>query len=313
MGVLQRLKERSTHAPSLAFVTPTGHRIGPIRLGRPRGEDVEIPRADLAAILCQAAQDDVEFLFGDSITALDADVGGVNVTFARSSQRRFDLLIGADGLHSTVRALVFGPETRFVRPLGLYIATMSLGRAAADPDTVLMYNRPGKSLTVHPVLGTAGVGFIFRAPSHPAGDYRDVRIQKRVVLNAYGGNNWNVPELPNLPDQVYAAEDLYFDSISQVRMPKWSRGRVALLGDAASCVSLFGDGSSLAMTGAFTLAEFLAACPGDPVTALLRYESRHRKVAKSRQHGHALAAHWLVPATRAGLIARNHSARLLPG
>ena len=313
MGVLERLKERSTRAPDLALVTPPGHRIGPIRLGRPRGDDVEIPRADLANILCQAAQDDVEFLFGNSITALTTELSAVNVSFERSEPRRYDLVIGADGLHSRVRELVFGPEERFVRPLGLYIATMSLGQAAANPDAVLMYNRPGRSLTIHPVLGTAGVGFIFRAPPHPPSNYRDPQNQKRVVLNTYDGIDWNVPELPDLHGQVSAADDLYFDAISQVTMPRWSSGRVGLLGDAASCVSLFGDGSSLAMQGAFTLADALAESPHDPATALLRYESSHRKTSRSRQRGHTLAAHWLVPATRAGLFTRNQTARLLPG
>jgi 2-polyprenyl-6-methoxyphenol hydroxylase-like FAD-dependent oxidoreductase len=313
MGVLERLKERGTRAPDLALVTPAGERIGPIRLGRPRGDDVEIPRADLAGILYEAGQEDVEFLFGDTITALDAETGGVNVAFARSRPRRFDLVVGADGLHSRVRELVFGPEDRFVRPLGLYIATMSLGRAAEDPEAVLMYNRPGRSLTVHPVLGTAGVGFIFRAPPHQPADYRDLRDQKRVVLNAYDGMDWKVPELPALREQVSTADDLYFDAVSEVRMPRWSWGGVGLLGDAASCVSLFGDGSSLAMQGAFTLAGFLAESRHDPVTALLRYESSHRKTSRSRQRGYRLAAHWLVPATRAGLLARNQAARLLPG
>lgn len=226
MGVRDRLKERSTRAPDLALIAPAGHRIGPIRLGRPRGDDVEIPRADLAGILCEAAQDDGEFLFGDSITALSAEPSGVNVAFAWNQPRLFDLVIGADGLHSRVREQVFGPEDRFVRPLGLYIATMSLRRAAMNPDAVLMYNRPGRSLTVHPVLGTAGIGFIFRAPPHPPDNYRDPQNQKRVVLNAYDGMDWNVPELPDLHEQVSAADDLYFDAISQVNMPRWSPGGV---------------------------------------------------------------------------------------
>jgi 2-polyprenyl-6-methoxyphenol hydroxylase-like FAD-dependent oxidoreductase len=283
-----------------------------MRLGRPRGDDVEIPRADLAAILCEAAWDDAEFLFDDTITALRADYGGVDVTFERTAPRRFDLVVGADGLHSTVRALAFGPETGFVRHLGLYVATLSLGRPAVDPETVLMYNQPGLSLTVHPLRGTAGAGFIFRAPACPGLDYRDPETQKRIILDAYAPHAWSVPELPDLRGQVRAAEDLYFDSVSQVRLPSWSRGRVTLLGDAASCVSLLGDGSSLAMTGATTLAEALVATPDDPITALRGYESRHRKLVNSRQRGHVLAAALLVPATRTGLTARNLAAHLLP-
>ncbi|MDQ0731063.1 FAD-dependent monooxygenase [Arthrobacter sp. B1I2] len=313
MGILPRLQAAATQAPGLTFVTQSGHRIGPLRLGRPRGDDVEVPRADLAAILCEAAADGTEFLFGDSITALHQDDGGVDVTFEHSAPRRFHLVVGADGLHSTVRGLAFGPEADYVRPLGLYIATLSLGQPAADPTTVLMYNQPGLSLTIHPVRGTAGAGFIFRGPKHPGAEYRDPEAQRRIVAGAYTRYVWPVPELPDLPDQVRGAQDLYFDAVSRVRLPGWSRGRVALLADAASCVSLFGDGSSLAMVGAATLAEELSAAPGDPALALRRYESRHRRAVNARQRGYRLGAAILVPATRAGLTARNLTARLLPG
>ncbi|ASN51047.1 FAD-dependent monooxygenase [Sinomonas sp. R1AF57] len=312
MGILGRLRDAATHAPALAFVTPSGGRIGPMRLGRPRGDDVEVPRADLASVLIEAAHDGTEFLFGDSVTGLHADSSGVDAVFAHAAPRRFDVVVGADGLHSTVRALAFGPETNFAKPLGLYIATMSLGRPADDPGTVLMYNQPGRSLTVHPVRGTAGAGFIFRGPPMPSSDYRGIDVQQRIVLDAYTGHRWAVPELPDLEGQVGAARDLYFDAVSRVRMPCWSRGRITLLGDAASCVSLFGDGSSMAMLGAVTLAEALAGSPGDPAVALRRYESRHRKVVGSRQLGYPLAAALLVPSTRAGLAGRNLAARMFP-
>lgn len=312
MGILPRLQEAATKAPGLTFVTPSGDRVGPSRLGRPRGDDVEIPRADLASILCDAARDGTEFLFGDSVTAVQAHDAGVDVSFEHAAPRRFDLVVGADGLHSTVRALVFGPEATFVRPLGLYIATLSLGRQAADPGNVLMYNRPGLSLTIHPVRGTAGAAFIFRGPRHPGAEYRDSEAQRKLVLDAYCRYDWQVPELPDLRGQVEGAGDLYFDAVSQVRLPAWSKGRVALLGDAASCVSLFGDGSSMAIIGAATLAGALTETPTDPVTALRRYESRHRKLAASRQRSYRLGAAVLVPATHAGLTARNLAARLIP-
>jgi 2-polyprenyl-6-methoxyphenol hydroxylase-like FAD-dependent oxidoreductase len=313
MGVLASLHEAATSAPDLAFVSPSGRRIGPMRLGRPRGEDVEIPRADLAAILTRAAQDDAEFLFDESITTLDANDDGVDVSFEHAAPRRFDLVVGADGLHSKVRDVAFGPEIRFVRHLGLYIATLSLGRPAADPRTVLMYNQPGLSLTIHPVRGTAGAGFIFRDKERPGLDYNDPETQRRVIVDAYAKHVWPVPELPDLERQVRDAEDLYFDSICRVHLPGWSRGRITLLGDAASCVSLFGDGSSLAMIGATTLAAALATAPGDVPAALRRYESRHRRLVNSRQRGYSLAAGLLVPSTRAGLTLRNLAARLLPG
>ncbi|MGQ0839533.1 MAG: FAD-dependent monooxygenase [Actinokineospora sp.] len=312
MGILPRLRDAATHATGFAFVTASGRRIGPLRLGRPRGDEVEVPRDDLAAILSDAARDNAEFLFGDSITALRQDTGGVDVTFQRAAPRRFDLVVGADGLHSTVRTLVFGPETGFVHHLGLYIATLPLGRPAADPTTILMYNAPGRSLTVHPGRGNAGAAFIFRGPSLPELDHRDVEAHKRIILDAYAGDRWQPPVLPELLDRLRAADDLYFDSISQVQVPAWSRGRVTLLGDAASCVSLFGDGSSLAMIGATTLAETLAATPHDHAAAFHTYETRHRKASNPRQRGHVLAAALLVPATHTGLTARNLTTRLLP-
>ncbi|MGH3168124.1 MAG: hypothetical protein ACRDN0_19855 [Trebonia sp.] len=140
----------------------------------------------------------------------------------------------------------------------MYVATLPLGYSAADPSTVLMYNLPGRSVSVHPVNGNAMAAFIFRSPALPGLDNRDVAACKQIVLDAYRGGGW---ELPRLLDRLSAADDLYFDSVSRVRLMAWSQGRVALLGDAVSCMSLFGNGSSLAVTGAETLARALDVTP----------------------------------------------------
>jgi 2-polyprenyl-6-methoxyphenol hydroxylase-like FAD-dependent oxidoreductase len=118
--------------------------------------------------------------------------------------------------------------------------------------------------------------------------------------------------LGRLLDRVRLADDLFFDSVSQVRLPTWSHGRVAVLGDAASCVSLFGDGSSLAMSGAYTLAEQLAGSPGDHAAALRRYEAAHRVLVEPKLNGVARAGAMMVPATRAGIVARDLALRLWP-
>jgi 2-polyprenyl-6-methoxyphenol hydroxylase-like FAD-dependent oxidoreductase len=309
MGVLPRLREAATSVSGLAFVTASGRRLGSLALGRPRDGDVEVPRADLAAIMSDAARDHAEFLLGDSITALRQDSGGVDVTFSRAAPRRFDLVVGADGLHSAVRRLVFGPASSYVRHLGMYVATLPLGRAATDPGTVLMYNMPGRSVSVHPANGNAMAAFIFRGPAIPGLSHHDTAACKQVVLDAYRGGAW---ELPDLLGQLSAADDLYFDSVSQVRMPTWSHGRVTLLGDAASCMSLFGNGSSLAITGAATLAQALDATPGDHATAFRAYETRHRARVKPAQRGYTIAGALLVPATRAGITVRDLAVRLLP-
>ena len=309
MGVLPRLREVATRVSGLAFVTASGRRIGQVPAGKPDGAEVEVPRAELAAILYEAAREQAEFVFDDSITALHPDADGVDVTFAKGTPRRFDLVVGADGLHSAVRRMVFGPESAYVRHLGMYVATLQLGYRAADPGTVLMYNMPGRSASVHPVNGNAMAAFIFRGAAIPGLDNRDTAACKQIVLDAYRGGGW---EVPGLLDRVRAADDLYFDSVSRVRLPAWSQGRVALLGDAASCMSLFGNGSSLAITGAATLARALDATPDDHATAFRAYEAEHRVRVRPTQRGRLIAGALLVPATRAGITARDLVVRLLP-
>jgi 2-polyprenyl-6-methoxyphenol hydroxylase-like FAD-dependent oxidoreductase len=173
MGVLPRLREAATSVSGMAFVTASGRRLGRLAVGRTDGTELEVPRADLAAVMYDAARERAEFLFGDSIAALRQDAHGVDVTFDKGAPRRFDLVVGADGLHSAVRRLVFGPASGYLRHLGMYVATHQLGYAAADPSTVLMYNLPGRSVSVHPVNGNAMAAFIFRSPAIGGLDNRD--------------------------------------------------------------------------------------------------------------------------------------------
>jgi 2-polyprenyl-6-methoxyphenol hydroxylase-like FAD-dependent oxidoreductase len=308
MGVLPRLRESATHATAMSLVNDAGRRVArvPMPASRDGSREVELPRGALAAGLYEAARDHAEFLFDEAVVALRPDDGGVEVTFDRADARRFDLVVGADGLHSAVRRLAFAPERDVVRHMGVYVATVSLGRPAERPREVILYNTPGRLVSIHPARGEALAAFIFRGPAIPGFDYRDIDRHKRLVAEAYAGAGWQVPDLLA---RVDAADDLYFDSVSHVRLASWSRGPVALLGDAASCVSLFGDGSSLAMAGAFTLAEELAGTPDDPAAAFGRYETRHRRLVEPKQRGVGRAAALLVPKTRAGIAVRNLVAR----
>lgn len=309
MGVLPRLRDVATRAPNLAVVTAAGHRIGPSTLGRPRGAELEVLRSDLATILQDAAGAESEFLFNDSITTLRQDSAGVDVTFDHAAPRRFDLVIGADGLHSAVRALAFAPEADCVRHLGIYVATMLFGHPADDPDTVLLHNMPGRLVAVHPARGNAGAAFIFRSPAVAGLDHRDTARCKQVVVDAYQHGTWKIPELL---ERLRETTDLYFDAVSQVHLPSWSRGRVALVGDAAASVSLFGDGSTMAMIAARTLADALAGNPNDHGRAFRAYETRHRKLARAQRRSFSTGAAILVPATRTGVAVRNLAVRLLP-
>jgi 2-polyprenyl-6-methoxyphenol hydroxylase-like FAD-dependent oxidoreductase len=309
MGIMPRLREAATTATAMSVVDDRGRQLARVRMPSAggTGAEVEIPRGDLATVLFDAARDDAEVLFDDTTVTLAQDGDGVDVTFDRAGPRRFDLVVGADGLHSVTRRAAFGPESEFVEHLGIYVATVPMGEPSDHPHDVLMYNTPGRLVSIHPSRGNALAAFIFRSPAIADFDYRDMAQHKRIVTEAYAGAGWRVPELL---DRLAKADDIYFDSVSVVRVPSWARGRVALLGDAASCVSLFGDGSCLAMAGAFTLAEALAATT-DHDTALRRYETVHRRLVQPRQRRVNRAAGLLIPKTRLGIAARNLVARLV--
>jgi 2-polyprenyl-6-methoxyphenol hydroxylase-like FAD-dependent oxidoreductase len=299
MGVMQRIREAGTGVREMVFVNARGRGVSRVDMSTTWAEpgDVELARGDLAAILRDAVPDDVAFEFGNTVTVLVQDTDGVTAEFASGPARRFDVVIGADGAHSGVRALAFGPEADYVKHLGVYVATLPLdGETGTD---LVIYNTPGRAVAIHPAGGRPGAAFMFRAPQIPHFDRSDLDQHKWLLCAAYAGAGWRVPELL---DRVRVADDLYFDSVSRVEVPTWSSGRVGLVGDAASCVSLFGDGSSLAMTGAFTLADAL----GDDILAGLRcYEARHRPQRAAKENSVTLAVRLLIPATTAGIAVRN--------
>ena len=312
MGVIPRLREAATTVKAMRLVDARGRRRARIPMSAAGSGEIEVPRADLAAILYGAARDHAEFVFDDSIASLTQDPGGVDVTFERSAPRRFDLVVGADGLHSTVRRLAFGPEESFVRHLGVFVATTKLGNTEPvdHPDEVLLYNIPGRMISVHPSRGDALLAFIFRGRPIPGFDHRDTAQHRRVLLDAYAKDrSWLVPEFL---ERVRETDDLYFDSVSKVVLPSWTTGRITLLGDSAASVSLFGDGSSMAIVGARALADALAGT-ADPATALRRYEQEHRRHTDPKGRTARLAAAMMIPRTRPGLAFRNAAAPVLLG
>ncbi|GAA4586196.1 FAD-dependent monooxygenase [Planotetraspora phitsanulokensis] len=311
MGIMSRLRDVATQATAMRVVDASGRQVARVAMRASRSaagnREVELPRGDLAAALYESARDDAEFLFDDTIVSMRQDEHGVDVIFDHAPPRRFDLVIGADGLHSTVRRLAFGPEAGFVRHMGVYVATMPLDGVVDHPHDVVLFNTPGRLVSVHPSRGQALAAFIFRGPAIAGFDHRDTEQHRRIVTEAYADAGWRVPELLG---RLRKTEDLYFDSVSQVRLPTWAQGRIALLGDAASCVSLFGDGSSLAMAGAHTLAEALARTT-DHAEAFRRYETGHRTLVGPKQRNIGRAAGLLIPRTRLGIAARNLTARVL--
>ncbi|WP_410652246.1 FAD-dependent monooxygenase [Amycolatopsis sp. cmx-4-54] len=309
MGILPRLRELATRNRSLTLLDPAGERV--LRLPTSSGGSpaVEVTRADLSEVLHRSARDDAEFVFDDTVTALEQDEGGADVTFRRSAPRRFDLVVGTDGMHSTIRRLVFGPERQFVSDLGLYGATVPLEPGAIDdPSELTMLTVPNRMLVVHPSRTTPLAIFTFRAARPACHDRKNIALHKQIVADTYAGVRWRAPEL------VAAYLDHpapFFDPLTTVRMPSWSRGRVVLVGDAAAATALLGDGSSMAMAGASALAEELAAHHGDHARAFATYESRLRREVRPRQRRVGLLSRLMVPSTRPGLVVRNTVGRAI--
>src|SRR5262249_10784537 len=242
----------------------------------------------------------------DGISSLTPDDNGVEVTFERGAARRFDFVVGADGLHSVVRRLTFGPENRFVHHAGLYVATLRLDVPLDDHRVVLIYNAPGRMVALHPCGGKPGAAFIFRHAALIALDSWDTDSHRRLLADTYARDGWRVPELL---EHAATASDIYFDAVSRVQIAPWHRGRAVLVGDAASCLSLLGDGSTLAMIAAATLARVLGE-ERDLNAAFTRYEAQHQRHVDQRRRAFGLAAAFLVPKTTLGIAARNAVTRL---
>ncbi|HZZ87472.1 MAG TPA: FAD-dependent monooxygenase [Caulobacteraceae bacterium] len=252
-------------------------------------------------------------MFGDEIAALQERPDGVAVEFKLGSERRYDLVVGADGLHSGVRRLAFGPEEPFEHHLGYAVAAFEVeGYRPRDEDAYMMYCRPGRMVGRFTMRDQRTL-FLLIFADESAALPATLEQQKAMLRERYGGARWECPEIL---DRLDRAEALYLDRISQIRMPTWSRGRVALVGDAAFCVSLAaGQGSALAMISAYVLAGELADANGRHDEAFSKYEARLRAYVELKQRGAQRFAAALAPRTALGLWFRNQvmSAFALPG
>ncbi|NUW38209.1 FAD-dependent monooxygenase [Nonomuraea sp. SMC257] len=284
MGILEQVLAKRTQMLGMSMVDRDGNETmrtteHTISAGRLDGDDVEIMREDLVAIVAAAAGG-AQTIYGDSISALEQDADGVDVTFERGGRRRFDYVVGADGLHSNVRALAFGEESRFVRHLGMYVSIYSAPNFL-DLDRWQIWHREGDAgygVYSAPGNATIRVNAGFGAEQPIAFDHRDVEAQKRLVEEHCSALGW---ETPRLMKAMWEADDFYFDAAAQIHMDHWSTGRVTLLGDAGYCASLFsGQGTSLAMVGAYVLAQELGA---DRRGAFDRYEERMRTFVRLNQ------------------------------
>ncbi|MGE2734470.1 FAD-dependent monooxygenase [Mycolicibacterium vaccae] len=262
MGVYDAVSaQRYRHVP-LDVLAPSGRRMYTVDLRNALissgSGDVEIARGSLGEILQQASAGRVDYVFGDSVTAVTHVGHGVDIEFACGPSRRADVLIGADGIHSNVRALTFGAEERFVHHLGSYVAVWDLTSEMFPPGSGVLYSHAGRTLVLErPTDGGATRVFLtFHDPGAEIRDLHDTEQVHAVLRTAFAQDHW---QTARIVDSLPEAAGVYFDAVSQVRMPSWSRGRVALVGDAAYAPAfLSGQGTSLAIAGAYVLAGELA-------------------------------------------------------
>lgn len=244
--------------------------------------EIEILRGDLSQLLYDATHADVEYVFGDRIAEVTQDADGVDVVFASGGRRRFDLVVGAEGLHSALRATVFGPREQFVRHLGLGLAFFTVPNEFGIDGWLIDHQHAGRWAGLRPSGDpSTAIAMMSFPASEVAIDHRDLAAQKQLLREQMAGFGW---ETERILTHLDASPDFYLDQVAQVVMDRWWNGRIGLLGDAAFCASpMSGAGTGMALLGAYLLAGELAAAGWDPETGFARYQERMQACVEANQ------------------------------
>ena len=311
MGVIDAIRAIGYQVREVRLVDRRGRKRGGVDVDvfdRLTGDRfTSVRRSDISATMFHAVEGKVESIFGDSVAGIEERASGVRVRFDHAAEREVDLVIGADGLHSRVRSLAFGPESDFETSLGYHVAAFeAVGYRPRDELVFVSHTLPGRQISRFSMRDDRTLFlFIFRDElMTPAA--RTPTSQLRHVFRDAG---W---EWPGIEAELERASDIYFDSVSQIHMDHWTKGRVALVGDAAACVSLMaGEGTGLAIAEAYVLAGELNTCGGDVAAAFARYESRLMPFVRKKQASAAKFASTFAPRTSAGIFFRNQVTRLM--
>jgi 2-polyprenyl-6-methoxyphenol hydroxylase-like FAD-dependent oxidoreductase len=317
MGLLPEISRQGYMLREVRVVNRNGKRVS----GFPaeafsrmtHGRYVSLPRGDLAAAIFGTIEGEVECIFGDSVDRIEQTENGVQVAFASGDTQEFDLVVGADGLHSRVRELVFGAENQFEKYLGYKAAAFGIkGYRPRDELVYVMYTEVGRQVGRF-AMRDDNTMFLFTFADEEVAGPGDVHGQKALLRKRFGTSGC---ECPKILDALDAAEDVYFDRVSQIRMnPQqglWTRGRVTLIGDAASCVSLLaGQGAALAMVAAYILAGELHQCRGDYIKAFRGYQDRFGPFVLGKQKAALRFAGSFAPKSKLTLFLRNQLFKLM--
>jgi 2-polyprenyl-6-methoxyphenol hydroxylase-like FAD-dependent oxidoreductase len=267
--------------------------------------DWEIERDTLLDIIFGSVKGDVEFIFDNSIATLEETENAIHVSFKDGPQRSFALVFGCDGNHSLVRKLQFGDEAEYTHFLGQYFSITIIDKLLIRENTTQMYNVPGKAVMLNAYNNKTDIILCFSSEKEIPYDYRDEGQQRKIISEQFAGQGWRTPELL---EEVSKSKTFYFDKINQIKMPSWTKGRVALVGDAAYCASpAAGMGGSLAIIGAGALADAFAKNRGNFELAFQDYNKSFRPFIEDVQANAANNLDLLIPKTEEGILERNRN------
>ena len=315
MGLLPRLLELQYETDELRMVDRQGRTRG----GYPsqalqnlaNGRIATLARADIAAAIYGLLDSRVETIFGDSVATIQDDGVRAHVVFEHAQQQEVDLVVGADGLHSKIRQITFGPDTQFERPMGCHVASFEVtGYRPRNDNLYVAHTAPGRYVARFPVRDDKTLIFMLVRNEYlpgvpPASDSE----RKAALTNAFSDMGWECPAILSALENV---DGVYFDSISQIRMDEWAKGRVALVGDAAACPSLIaGEGAGFALAKAYVLAGEIHNHQGDLDSALKHYQSRIKPYATRKQRYAEGLVPSFVPRTELGVRARDLATLLM--
>jgi 2-polyprenyl-6-methoxyphenol hydroxylase-like FAD-dependent oxidoreductase len=315
IGILSAVRAEHVATRQVTFVNAKGRQVARLNLEdlAPGGGDrhVELARGALTSQLFALIRSQVKHRFGDAIISLSDGPNGVDVGFRSGASERFDLVVSGEGLHSTTRALAFGPEASFSRYLGYCFAVCELPNKYGLRREAVIYNKPGKAAILYSTSdGPTLYGlFAHRRPPPSPEEIDNPKRQRDSVASAFADDGWQVP---GMIAAMQDAEDFYFDATMQIHMPAWSAGRVAVLGDAAFGPSFFtGQGTSMALVGAYMMAGALAT-HGEPTAAFKAYEAATRPYVAANQGLVRDGSIMVAPGSSLALWARNRMIRLAP-
>ncbi len=317
MGLLPEISRRGYKVREVRVVNRSGKRVAGFPVDAfsrmTRGRFVSLPRGELAASIFGKIEGKVKTVFGDSVQRIDQTETGVNVILERGGLREFDLVVGADGLHSRVRELVFGEESRFEKYLGYKAAAFEIeGYRTRDELVYVTHTQVGQQVGRFAMRDDRTMFFFIFADEDATGA-NNVQTQKALLRSRFGASGWECPQILAALD---ATNDLYFDRVSQIRMDpqpeSWTRGRVTLVGDSAFCVSLLaGQGSALAMVAAYILAGELYRSKGNYPEAFARYQELFGPFVLGKQKAALRFASAFAPKSKFALFLRNQLFKLM--